>query len=189
MCSSFFAINLCCLICFLQPQHFEDMPFLTFYRIPRSGVYTKYLFFLSEFSKPKMALELTNKSRWFKCSMHGGTGKHQTLEIRWWASTSLCSYHRSLPLFHPLFSLPLNPHFFSLSFYIQFCFLRHHLLGPSHLTEWLWHHGKSCQTLCETKDTQLLCLQCCSCNTTKNYTRINEKKGKRKGWFWCRVTK
>lgn len=89
MCSSFFAINLCCLICFLQPQHFEDMPFLTFYRIPQSGIYTKYLFFLSEFSKPKMALELTNKSRWFKCSMHGGTGKHQTLEIRWWASTSL----------------------------------------------------------------------------------------------------
>lgn len=57
MCSSFFVINLCCFICFLQPQHFEEMPFLTFMESLGLSPWKKSFF---SQNKPKMVLEMPN---------------------------------------------------------------------------------------------------------------------------------
>lgn len=79
--------------------------------------------FLSEFSKPKMILELPNKSRWFECSM----GKHQTGNL-------VVSLHMSLFLSSQSSSFSSccspEPSFFSsLFFHIHFYFLKHQPSG------------------------------------------------------------
>lgn len=165
MSSSFCAINFCCLICSLQPQHFEKMSFLTFYRIPGTGIYAKYLFF----SQNSVSL------KWFwKCQTRAGD--LNALQWTHQAGNLVMNLHLSLFLSSQSSSFSScsssEPSLFSsLFFYTQFYFLKHQPSGAFTLdrvtvapwevmSDSLWNNRQ-----------QLLCLQCCSCCTTTTTTK------------------
>lgn len=182
----------------LAASAFWGNALLTCCRIPGTGISGKCLF-LSEFSKPKMVFELPSKNSLLKCCVHGGAGKTpDSGNSQWWHQLpSLCSSFASLPLVHPLLPLAPNPHFPlclpTYNFILKINFLnldKASVLCGLHIWQSLWHHGKTRQTLCGTKDTQLLCFECRCCNTIKeDDSGINEEETKRKGWFGCQVSK